>query len=89
MKALGHTELTGTSSGISLDRWWKSKFFLAWDLTGCWCAGAHNHRPVGGDLQLQLSFNPAPTENIFMYVIACYENSITILDKTVTLNYTT
>ena len=88
MKALGHTELTGSSSGLSPERWWKSKFFLAWDLTGCWCAGAHNHRPTGGDLQLQISFSTAPATPINLYIIACYENSISILDKIVSLNYT-
>ena len=88
MNALGHNELTGTSCGVSPYQWQNSKFFLAFDLAGCGCAGGHNHRPVSGDLQLHLTFKLAPKEPISLYVVACFENTISILDKTVTLDYT-
>ena len=41
MKALGHTELTSSSCGVSINRWLKANFFIAWDLTGCCCAGIY------------------------------------------------
>ena len=39
MKALGFTETSGINCGISYEDWLKEHFFMAFDLTNCWCAG--------------------------------------------------
>ncbi len=61
---------------------------MAFDLTSCWCAGLHSHRPIGGDVQLQMMLSTPAVNALSIVMISCYENNITILNCAVTLDYT-
>ena len=60
---------------------------MAFDLTGDFCMGAHNHVSGTGNLDLKLSFTNPLTSNLNIYMIATFENLVKVNGEIVDIDF--